>query len=382
MANQALIKRMNRARIMNALRLRSPISRSELADSLGLDRKSLTNIVFELLEEALVEEVGQTRQGRGRPRTLLELRRDTVSVLGVAIHEVGVDGVVADLYGAPRCSASASFSLGADFGVIKNALSRVVGELCESADPSPQRAGLVVPGIIDCGTGLVHRSVNLRALDGVNVREQFQAILDVPLAIEEASRAKALAEMWFGLAGDVSSFVCVDVGVGIGAGIVQDRRLYAGASGYAGEIGHVVVEPNGRRCTCGHLGCLEAYVSDRVLLERIEEATGKASARLSKVDPSDSRVRQILEDAGHRLGLGLSTLVNILCPPLIVVNGALMGFSDIVMRGVEKGLSEGALPACSERVRICPSGLTHAAPLGAVAKALADFYEVDGHVYV
>jgi biotin operon repressor len=113
MANQVLLKRINRARILNAIRRYSPVSRSRIADRLGLDRKSVTNLVAELLAEGLVRESGTRKASRGRPLTMLELRRDRFRILGLALSATGAEGIVTDLYGAELRHASRRFPLDA-----------------------------------------------------------------------------------------------------------------------------------------------------------------------------------------------------------------------------------------------------------------------------
>jgi predicted NBD/HSP70 family sugar kinase len=224
--------------------------------------------------------------------------------------------------------------------------------------------------------------VNLPALEGVALRKVFGRLIRKPLYLEEASQAKALAEKWFGLACDVPSFVCVDLGVGIGAGLVQDRRLYAPGGGYAGEIGHVIVEPGGPLCRCGHRGCLEACISERVLLERINGLAGRAYQRLDEIRDVGGAAGDVLQEAGYRLGVALAYLANIMCPPLIILNGPLMRFADLVLPEVERGLDDGALADCRARVRLAVSTLPEAGACGAAARALAELYEVTGHVQV
>src|SRR6185436_3751307 len=130
-----------------------------------------------------------------------------------------------------------------------------------------------------------------------------------PIHLEEASQAKALAEKWFGFGKSARTFVCIDLSSGVGAGMVQDGRLYRGAGGYAGEIGHIRIENDGRLCRCGNRGCLEAYLSEPSLLNDLNGALRGDFSSLTEIDPSGG-AREILKLAGYRLGLGLSYLVN------------------------------------------------------------------------
>jgi predicted NBD/HSP70 family sugar kinase len=383
MANQALVKRINRARVLDAIRRQRPLSRSALADLVGLDRKSITNLVSELLREGLVEETGVVvRTGRGRPLIMLTLREDTYWVAGMAVQADEVSGVLLDVGGGRRWTGRVPLESSGDLAAVLAAVRAVYADLGVAGGGRVRGVGVAVPGIVDVVGGVVRRSVNLPALEGVALREAFGRFIGEPLFLEEASRAKAVAEKWFGLAREVPNFVCVDLGIGIGAGLVQDRRPYSPAGGYAGEIGHVIVEPGGPQCRCGHRGCLEACISERVLIERINGIEQRAYRRLDEVGEVGSEAAGVLREAGYRLGLALAYLANIVCPPLIVLNGPLMRFAELVMPAVERGLGDGALADCRERVRLAVSTLPEAGACGAAARALAELYEVDGHVHV
>lgn len=382
MANQALVKRINRARLLDAIRRHQPLSRSALADRLGLDRKSITNLASELLAEKLIRETGTRRTARGRPLTLLGLREDTYWVGGIAIQADGVNGVLLDVGGGRRTTVRVPLGSGAALETVLAGVGRVYGELRGAGDGRLRGVGMAVPGIVDLGTGVVRRSVNLPALEAVSLRDVFGQVVQTPLYLEEGSRSKALAEKWFGVAKDVPTFACIDLGVGIGAGLVQDRRPYVLAGGYGGEIGHVVVVSGGPLCRCGHRGCLEACISERVLVARLNRADGTGHTSLAQVQGVSPAARGVLDEAGYHLGLALAYLTNIICPPLIVLNGALMRFAEVVMPGVERGLREGALADCRERVRLVVSTMGEADAMGAAARALAELYEVDGHVHV
>lgn len=382
MANQALVKRINRARVLDAIRRRRPLPRSVLADVVGLDRKSITNLVGELLAEGLVEEVGTVRQGKGRPLTMLTLARDRYCAAGLAIQAEGVSGVVLDLGGERRRTVGpAPYSCAGAEGVL-GAVAEVYGLLRAGLGGRLRGVGVAVPGIVDTEAGVVRRSVNLPALEGVALVAALGRFVREPLYLEESSRAKALAEKWFGAAAEARSFICIDLGVGVGAGLVQDRRLYAPPGAYAGEIGHVIVEPGGPPCRCGHRGCLEACISERTLVARVNAAEGARYRCLSEVREPGPAGREILSEAGYRLGLALAYVVNIVCPPLIVLNGALAGFGGVVLAAVERGLREGALADCLGRVRLAVSALTEADAAGAASRVLSEVYEVDGHVHV
>ncbi|MCX7011722.1 MAG: ROK family transcriptional regulator [Candidatus Sumerlaeota bacterium] len=384
MANHSLLKSINRARILNAIRLHSPLSRSDLARRVSLDRKSITNLLGELLASGVVVEVGKTQADRGRPQTLLSFDTERHGVLGIAISEAGAMGAAVDWCGNMRSICEVEYPFDSGRPRVLGAMRRVYERL-KAVDPRHVDAvGICVPGVIDLDRGIVERSVNLPALKGVSILDVARGFISEPLFLEDSPRARAQAEKWFGLGATERSFVCVNLGAGVGAAIVEDGRLHSrrmGAIGQ-GQIGHVRGEKNGRPCRCGNRGCLEAYISERVLLAEIREATGAPMGSLEEVNGISPPVRRILRAAGYRLGLVLADVINIVSPPLIVLSGRLMRFQDIVMPEVLRGARECSAPACFEGVQIVPSKLESAAVLGAAARALSEVFEVNGHSYV
>ena len=373
MANQTYLKRINQRRILLAVRESGAMSRSALADQLSLDRKSMTNLANELISDAWLCESGTVSSQRGRPGTLLELDRRHHLFLGLHLSENAAHAVLINLHGETIGSDCRQFALPAQLPQLRNALREVYLPLLRLAGDKLQAIGLTVPGILDFSSGTMLRSVNLQVLDGVELRSLLPTDLPAELYIEESSRAKALAELWFGIGQGRSSFVNIDLGIGIGAGIVIGKRLQGGA--FAGEIGHVLIEPGGRLCACGHHGCLEAYISERVLCQEIGEALQQPLDSLEQVQTLNSEAEMILQQAGYSLGRGLAALVNILCPPLLVLHGNLTRFQKQLFPGMEKGLAEAALPACRSRVQVRISAFGgEAAALGAAAAPLENVF--------
>ena len=379
MANQGLLKRLNMARILDVVRRDDDLHRAAVADLLGLDRKSVTNLANELLQDGWLVETGVRHPHRGRPQIVLGLNRDRHCHLGIHISETKVVGLLINLYGEIISRRETSYSFASSLKQIGQALTDVFHSLRGIAGTRLAATGLAVPGILDNATGCMIRSVNIPALDGVDLRQLINRCNPSPLILEEASRAKALAEKWFGLGRNLNSFACVDLGIGIGAGIVADRRLHNGTN--LGEIGHNIIRPGGKVCRCGHRGCLEAYISERVICREIAKCQGGDAQTLAEVGPLCPAAEAILGRAGFALGLGLAPLINILCPPLIVLSGNLTNFESLVFPEMERGLAEAALPWSRQSVTVKTSAFAPdtAAALGAAAAAMADIFEVTEH---
>jgi predicted NBD/HSP70 family sugar kinase len=374
----SLIKSINRAKILDAIRKNSPASRTHVARITGLDKKTLTNFVSEFIAEGLIEEAGKEERDVGRPFTLLQFREKLVA--GIDIEPDRVSGVLTDLTGAVRRRAEISYPLLSERAVVIDSVRRLYGELKKDASLWPG-AGIALPGVMDMQNSVVLGSVNMPSLDGMNFHQVFSEIVGGLFYVEESSRAKALAEKWFGDGRAHGDFVCVDLGIGVGSGIVSGRRLYRGAGMFAGEIGHLTVRSGGKKCRCGNSGCLEAYLSEAALLEEISGILGARIKSFQEIPSSETeRLRSFLENAGSLLGHGLAAVINIMCPDLIIINGALTdSFGGIVMPAAVAEAGKCSIPHSFERVKIIRSSLSGAGALGAASLVFSQIFECGDH---
>jgi predicted NBD/HSP70 family sugar kinase len=232
--------------------------------------------------------------------------------------------------------------------------------------------GIAHSGVIDTENGVVlsfPRPGQMSEWKNVPLREIFAKEFEVPCVLEDSARAGATAERCFGSGRDVDDFLYIEVGVGIGAAFFFDGKLYRGAGGKAGEFGHITVDENGRRCSCGNNGCLESVASCAAIIEAVKVAMerGVDSAIRDLVGGSfqkisieiiaqaaaenDSFAFRILQDAASNIAIGLADLVNLLNPRLIIFDGALFRaapqlISDPLKRVIkQRSLEKSALDA-------------------------------------
>jgi predicted NBD/HSP70 family sugar kinase len=204
--------------------------------------------------------------------------------------------------------------------------------------------------------------------------EELAARLDLPVRVDNDANLGALAEYVWGAGRGCVDLAYVKIATGIGAGIVLDGRLYRGAAGTAGELGHVTLDARGPVCRCGNRGCLELTAGGRALLE---------NARLTRPDlvdlddlvrlatDGDAGCRRLLIDAGTQLGFALGGLVNLLNPARIVLGGELGGAAALMREPLRRGLADTAMAAPVNAVQVVPAQLDRrAAALGGVALAL------------
>jgi glucokinase len=247
--------------------------------------------------------------------------------------------------------------------------------------------GISTPGPSDPSRGVVTTPPNLPGWRDVPLARLIQEQLGVPAWIENDANAAAIAEHRLGAGREAQHVILVTTGTGIGGGLILDGRLYEGASGAAGEIGHMQLEPQGPLCGCGRHGCLEALASGRALAERAKEIASREprgilallsedgteiDARLIEkaADLGDASAEAAIQAAGRYLGVGLCNLVNIFNPEVIVIGGSLRKLGVRYLGPAREAVKQ-AFPQSYADVRIVEAELGDEAPaIGAALIAL------------
>jgi glucokinase len=306
-------------------------------------------------------------------------------VLGVDIGGTNTKFGYVDCTG--HCPASASIPTCAD-----QAPERFFARLHENAESLlralPEAARLVGIGIgapnANYYKGTIEHPPNL-GWDYVDVRAQLARYHDLPMAITNDANAAALGEMLFGAAQGMKDFIVITLGTGLGSGIVSNGSLVYGSDGFAGEIGHTIVDPKGRECGCGRRGCLETYCSATGLCRTVGEILSNSHepSALRSIDVGDLTAEMVSEAAhqgdrlalqafeytGHILGLKLSDSVAHLSPEAIILVGGLTAAGDLIFSPTQRSLEEHLFPIFRNKVKLLPSTLIegHTAVLGAGA---------------
>lgn len=243
-------------------------------------------------------------------------------------------------------------------------------------------------------SGSIEHAPNLKWKGIVRLAEMVGEALNVLTVLTNDANAAAIGESYFGGARDMRNFISVTIGTGLGSGIFVDGELAYGHSGFAGELGHTIVVPDGRQCTCGRKGCLEAYVSARGLVqnarEALEEDSNGSSLRnlvngqwkphaiFEAAAEGDSVAIKAFEKTGHYLGLSLANASAILSPEAIFLFGGLMRAGDLLMEPTVQYLNRALLPILKGTVIVKSSSLTeeNAAVLGAGALAWSEIRKI------
>ncbi|GGK73940.1 sugar kinase [Sphaerisporangium melleum] len=309
----------NLAVVLGALDRRGPLTRAALAEATGLSKTTVSKLVGDLIEAGMAVERGTVGDGeRGRPGMAVGLSGHRVAALGLEINVDYLAGCVVDLSRTVRLlrTQATGNRSGAPAEVIGRLRTLAETLLAEAAGLGLSVAGCIValPGPVDQATGNIHRAPNLGWRD-----VEVPGLLELPLPVlaDNEANLAALGELWFGSGAALGDFLHVSGEIGIGAGLVVEGALFRGAHGYAGELGHVVVSPDGPQCRCGATGCLERYAGQDALLTPEENMTGL----VARLHAGDATALAACEKAGTALGVALSSAVNLFDPDTIVLGG-------------------------------------------------------------
>jgi len=342
MATPEDIRRANRGLLLRTLHRDGPLSRADLAKVTGLTRASVSAVVRDLMDDAVVEELGlSTAGGVGKPATLVDVAADGRHVLCVDLSEPArFVGAIVNLAG--KVVVRRTYDRKSRTGTSAVTLvRRICRELVADAERPLLGIGVASPGIVDA-RGVVVTAAHL-GWTGVPLGADLASTFGVPVAVINDANAAALAELTFGQTdgGVPSNLICVRVDEGVGAGLVLDGRLFTGSTYAAGEIGHVVVAPDGAPCACGKRGCLETEVSEPLLAGRLEAAAGDGAA--------------VLERAGQHLGTALATVVSALDVADVVLSGSGSVATETFRAAAAAAIAARTMPVLAERLVVRPS---------------------------
>jgi predicted NBD/HSP70 family sugar kinase len=381
---QAEIRQGNLSRMLRELHLSGPLSRSQLAAELKLNRSTVASLIGELAARGLVWERSRTKhilQAPGRPSPVVELRRDGPGALAVDLSTDWIGAAVIALGGVMINSTRHDRSLAnTDPAQIVDELHGLVAPLLDELEDGPRivAIGVSVPGAVRAEDGHLHHAPNLGWRDvpmGDLMRARFRD-LNVPVFVGNDADLAASAEHLRGSGRGSDDFICLWGEGGIGAGFVVGGRPLGGAAGYAGEVGHLTLDPNGSLCHCGSRGCWEAEVGEEALLRRSGRdplgGTLALADLLSAADRGDEIALAALDESGRWLGIGLAGLVNVFNPTRVSLGGLFARIFPYVREAVVRELDSRAMPAPRAMVELTTALLgANTLLLGAAELALA-----------
>jgi predicted NBD/HSP70 family sugar kinase len=375
------VRRVNRATALELLRER-PQGRAELARAMGLSKAALGGLISDLTTEGLVLEHPPTAIARGRHPAPLQVNATRFSVLGLHLAPHGLEvglydalGVLQDVLYAPSH--------------VNEGIERVLAQVIETsrvliAKAKKLKIGevaaltIATPGPLDAVRGIVLEPPQFPDLKRVNLKQKLEQALKLPVRLERDVNAAATGHLRQTKA---SSFVYVLMtGPGIGASVVINRTVYRGTHGFAGEFGHVSIDPKGLPCPCGNKGCLERYASSEAIENNYKKQTRKTLnitqiAQLAR--GGDAGAQTVLDEAGEAMGLAAVTLVNLFDPSQIVLASSGTSFTDLITPSLKRQLAKRAYPYLNlgAQLKIENVTLEHPVAPGAAECVLEAIYQ-------
>jgi glucokinase-like ROK family protein len=354
----------------------------------GLNRATITRLVRELIEHGFVRETGFQSVRSGRPSILLQLDPDAGCIIGAEIEVKFGSIILTDLSAHILWREEVDFVHSDEQDAILNSIAELVRQACAKAEETKRHIlglGMSLPGLVDVSSGVLLFAPNMRWSD-VPVKKWLENEFTIPIYVDNKANMAALGESYFGAARDSEYVLYINITAGVGAGIVLNQRILAGASGLAGEVGHMTIDPNGTKCNCGSYGCWETYVSALAVFRRVRESilAGEESQLAEVVQDGFERITIPLmveaarngdrvalaafAETGFYLGVGLANLINIFNPQKVVLGGYLTQAYEFLLPVIQKTVQERALRwPCEAADIVIATYVNDASLMGAVA---------------
>ncbi|MEV5348319.1 ROK family protein [Streptomyces achromogenes] len=362
-----LVSEQSRAEIFATVLTSGPLSRTQLAQRLGLVPSSVTRMLPPLLEHGYLHESDAAPNGRGRPQKMLHVNPDKHIVVGIKIGPAQVSGVVTDMAANVLARLEEPIADRTPETVLSAAAALTL-RLLEQAPEAADRVlglGVGVSGHVDSAAGVCRYSA-LLGWNKVDVAGPLREATGLPVVVNNDVNTLVVAERWFGQGRDVDSFAVVTVGPGIGCGLLLDGALFSGASGLAGELGHLPLDPAGPMCSCGRRGCLEALAGDRAVLRHLQDAGVPCATIDQAMDIARSGsgsaqtvARSAFAEAGTALGRGLAGMCNLLNLQKIILAGEGAVAHDLFGPAMNQALQAHAFSTAAHDCDIHVDPVTH-----------------------
>ncbi|MCM3092760.1 MULTISPECIES: ROK family transcriptional regulator [unclassified Cytobacillus] len=379
--NQQLVKMKNKSRVLQTIIDQSPLSRADISQHLGLTKGTVSSLVNELIDEKICSETGPGKSSGGRRPVMLLFNEKAGYAIGIDLGVNYILGVITDLSGNivnENLKHMNSMRYEETILVIKE----VIQSLVDSAPDSPYGVvgiGIGVPGIVNKEGSNILLAPNLGWTD-INLKAEIESEFHLPVIIDNEANAGAYGEKRFGAGKNYENLIYVSAGIGIGVGFILQNSLYRGAEGFSGEMGHMVIDIDGKECSCGSKGCWELYASEQALLNQAKNSKQEDLNLESLIDMAevDEEVKDVFRHIGRGLGIGINNIINTFNPEQIIIGNRLAIANELLSESIMEVVRNRSLRFNQENVNITFAELTiYSAALGASAYATESFLNSD-----
>jgi glucokinase-like ROK family protein len=383
-------KTLNKRVVLDMIRFTpGGISRAELARQMYLTRSAISTIIDDLKGMGLVDEIETGPTTGGRRPILLAINPNHGYVIGIDLGATHLRLVLTDFLAHVLDEFEYPISVIDGPQKCLTQIEHYISEILNRAKLNIGQVsaiGMGVPGPVVAETGEVTSPPIMPGWDGYPIRKHLEEQFQVPVVIGNDAEYGAIGEWAYGAGRGERNLAYIKVGTGVGAGLLLDGRIYRGATGSAGEIGHITIQANGPLCTCGNRGCLESMAGGKAIARNAREAiqagrrtqlSAIAEDKILAVDVAaaaqrgDLVAQQIITDTGTYLGIAIASLVNLFNPNMIVIGGGVSQLGDLLLEPIRKIVMERSLYSAAKVVRITSAVLgRRASTMGAVVQAI------------
>jgi|YelNatPaOPRAMG01_1025707.scaffolds.fasta_scaffold09184_1 predicted NBD/HSP70 family sugar kinase len=370
----------NKADILSAINQHAPISRTRLAELFDLSFTAVTHIVNEFIEIGVIKEVGDGHdlKPRGRRASFLQLNEDYGYIIGLEVTDVRVKSALADFAGNIKAVKRIIFENHSKDYLISTIIESIES-LVEENNISWERVkgiGIGMHGLVDYENGISLTFPSSEEWANVPLKSIIEERFNIPAKLDARLYVATLAELIYGEGRYNPDFVYFNSGPGNGfnIGLVFSGQILRGKDGFAGQFGHLVLDPKGPRCFCGSRGCLVTLASplaiEKKAIEAINEGINTSLTSIYKEkgtilfkDIADSALKgdklsvNLIEEAGRYLGLGFSYVINLFAPPLVVLAGTLNSAGSMLLDTIKREIALHSVPQVYQGIEIKFSSL-------------------------
>ena len=384
------VKSFNKHAALDLIRFSAgDLSRTDIADQMGLTRAAVSLIVNDLLESGVVQEAESRSAPSGRPPVILEVNPKAGLVGAIDMGATHMSIALADFTARIIYEADFPFDIKAGPKICLAAANQNILQILESQGLSLSdltAVGVGVPGPVNTEAGIVISPPIMPGWDRYPIRATLEQMLGCPVTLNNDAELGALGEWAYGAGRGEKNVAYIKVGSGVGAGLILNRQIYGGTTGAAGEIGHLTIDENGPLCDCGNHGCLEAFAGGhaiakqgqllvksgkRTLLSELpfEKITAHEVAEAAR--RGDLPAQEILRRAGTFIGIAIAGLINLFNPSIVIIGGGVAQIGDIITTPIRQAVRERAMHASEQSVRITTGMLGRRSLLiGAIVQAI------------
>lgn len=319
--NHQTVKRNNKALVLQMIIEKEPISRADIAQITGLNKATVSSSVNELLEQKLIYESGTGESSGGRRPVILHFNKTVGYAIGIDIGVNYILCVMTDLKGNILLEKHESVNR-TPYPAIISKIQDMIGSIIDEMPNSRYGIvgiGVAVPGIVNTN-GTVLLAPNL-GWTNIGLKKDLEDLYHVPVIIENEANAGAIGEQQFGAGQDYQNIIYISAGIGIGVGIIINKELYQGKNGFSGEMGHIIIDLNGKPCSCGSRGCWEAYASENALLEN--PGFDSLETLIQLAEGRNEMAKSHFEKIGKYLGYGINNIINTFNPDQVIIGNRL-----------------------------------------------------------